>query len=407
MPIEEFVRPAITSIPYPATVPGILDGVSFWCHRRVDGGCPGMKHVFFLEQRLLATRMGVADLVAKRKRDRQNCLLQAILFEWGLTPDHLSVPGEHELDSTKVDTFSVPFTIAWLLSQIEQMTKARKPQCVVQAKAAKRLYDQFFEEAARVMNFGDADQGPVIVINGANIQISNGFVIDMSSVCAHFPSFAAEWEAIREAGHGSQVPWPAGRPLLPACEVFSFLRSRCQCIAKELRPENALTKLRDALLQVTGSLIERTIAAAVVAASQRPSHQIGVQPIMGLTSKRRARRSSGDTFQVLALAEQAGHAASVLRASSGSGWLHSVATRMSQLLYNKKASAEFDPTGAAALCWDGTSIDGRNVHIGVCRNTLTSRGVFMKPKAFFYSFKRFVHSAGTTGKHKNTVLGIV
>ena len=83
-----------------------------------------------------------------------------------------------------------------------------------------------------------------------------------------------------------------------------------------------------------------------------------------------------------------------------------MATRMSQLLYNKKACQEIDSAGAVALCWDGTSVGGNNAHIGVARNTHTARGPFMKPKVVFY-LKSFAHPAGTSGKHKDITLGIV
>ena len=158
---------------------------------------------------------------------------------------------------------------------------------------------------------------------------------------------------------------------MPVIDVFKYLCRRCWVLDDPV-PGSPLVDLRNALCLIAGSMVERATAGNLQKFSRRRAHQQVSVPMFGKTGSRRCRRSSMDVMQALEVAEDAGHGEAIIR-SSGSNWLAAASCRARTHLYKKKTEDAFGPGSfAAALCWDGLSVSGLNVQLGVARDFVVS-----------------------------------
>ena len=384
--LAALARPPLISEPFNFQLPTVLAGACLSGHRRIAGGVEGPGGAsFFLEQRQLQAALGFGDLIKRRKTERQDALLVSCVTDFGLSPGHVSLPEHvHKDDSAAVILLSMPLTLAWLYRKHENYGKAHGSNGS-EAKRRKvwNLLEELFEEARKALQ---DTPGVVIMISGVTIPIDESGRFDLAPVVAAFPAMPAEWTFFQEQGLVA-APWPggAGASLL---HLFEFLCARVTKLPRGTAPTSPLTQFRNAVASIAGSMLERVVVRCfsdMQAHGGRAAHQVEVTPLFGKTGQRRARKSTADVLRNLQLAERVGHAESVLRASSGSHWIHGAKTRIRCIQYASHTKTELGPAPSLSLCWDGLSVSGLNVQTALGYNDHTGMGAYLVPKASFCS----------------------
>ena len=178
--------------------------------------------------------------------------------------------------------------------------------------------------------FAECEPKPTLTIRGINGGLVGGTRIDLSTVHAAFSALADEWNQLYEAGAVDAL-WPE-TGIAEIGSTLLFLANRVSLLPPDAMQGSPLRSLRKAITAITGALVERSIAKHALTFQSREAHQLGTVAIYGKKQQRRARRSTTNILMNLQLAENASHAASVLKAQTGSSWLSIGSARLKGLL---------------------------------------------------------------------------
>ena len=393
-------RPPLITQPFSCPVPGLGAAGALQVFRRVAGGFEGTSCTFLIEQRILQFSLELGDLLKRRKTERKQNLYEKLVKEYDLDPGHIVEPLLHQDDNAAVILFSFPVAIGWLTEKVFLYEKAHGSHgSEGKLRRIRILMGEWFHAAASVCRRMGPEAAPTMAIDGVDIAIlADSFSLDLQPVIDAFPPLENEWKWMHETGR-HDAPYPG--TVASVIVVYFWLCRRILLIAEPQRAASPLTSFRNAIVGVVGALIERQVAWNKAQMPERPAHQeIGGPEMHGKKGIRRVRRSTGAILQNLRIAERAGHAAAVLRATTGSNWMAAATTRARCTLYRRKVETTLCKPDGLAMSWDGTSASGLNVHVAVAYDFGQHQGGYLTPKdPWLFVYKWIRRDFRSTRRH--------